>query len=422
MLNDLIIKKIEEKYGQQICYSKDCETLAIQISAQAGGNISTSTVKRLFGFVKTSSNPNQYTLDIVAKYLEYKDWNELEKQLILKPNEKHSEIVIRKTKINRTTIFRKWLVLILLVGSILSITLIYLQYKPTIIEWKELANLPEVRSGGGVIMYKNSIYYIGGGDAEFVNSNNWEFNVKDNKWRLKASMPTAKGEFGCTRIDSLIYCFGGWLGNNIGATNVVEVYNINTNEWENLMPLPKAIMSCKAVSYKSKIYLLNGSLGETKNQFRCFNPSIGVYDELPVFERQRNHFGMVILGHKIYVLGGMSFTKGEYLWHNNVDVYDIEKKQWTKAADLPVKIARNDAVVKNGEIHILGGSDVYGPEKNGIQNLHYVYNPKDNKWTEFSILPFAVTGHQCVVFDNKIILLGGTHEFPNPSKKAFQEN
>jgi hypothetical protein len=76
MLNAAIIKQIEEHFGKPIKYPKDCEGLSKAIQIQSNKLISFSTLKRLFGFVKQVEQPHTYTLDIIANYIGYKNWEE----------------------------------------------------------------------------------------------------------------------------------------------------------------------------------------------------------------------------------------------------------------------------------------------------------------------------------------------------------
>ena len=76
MLAKKIIELIEQKHGREIRYPKDCEALAGDISQKTRQTISSSTIKRLMGFVKGTKEVRTYTLDVIASYLEctcYKD-------------------------------------------------------------------------------------------------------------------------------------------------------------------------------------------------------------------------------------------------------------------------------------------------------------------------------------------------------------
>ncbi|MGP8215463.1 MAG: hypothetical protein ACLQQ4_07865 [Bacteroidia bacterium] len=76
MLSEVIRSKIEERAGR-IRYSRDCEALSEKILAHCKCSISSSTLQRLFGFVKSKKQPRAYTLDILAAYLDYSSWDEL---------------------------------------------------------------------------------------------------------------------------------------------------------------------------------------------------------------------------------------------------------------------------------------------------------------------------------------------------------
>jgi hypothetical protein len=77
MLSDIIKQKIEERYGKAVRYPKDCEALALIISSACNERVSASTLKRLYGFVLGVEQPRQFTLDLIAQYLSFPDWDAL---------------------------------------------------------------------------------------------------------------------------------------------------------------------------------------------------------------------------------------------------------------------------------------------------------------------------------------------------------
>ncbi len=64
-------------FGQEIRYSKDCEVLANEISKKTTKKLSASTLKRLFGLAKGIDEPRLYTMDVLAMYLGYKNYDDL---------------------------------------------------------------------------------------------------------------------------------------------------------------------------------------------------------------------------------------------------------------------------------------------------------------------------------------------------------
>lgn len=77
MIPAIYIKKLEERFGRPIRYTCDIDDLITDIFEKTGTMLSVNTIKRLFGLIKETANPRLYTLDTIAKYLNYKDWDDL---------------------------------------------------------------------------------------------------------------------------------------------------------------------------------------------------------------------------------------------------------------------------------------------------------------------------------------------------------
>jgi len=101
MLSKKIIELIEKKYGRKIRYPKDCEALSGEITQKTKQAISSSTIKRLMGFVSGTQEARTYTLDVLAAYLDCSCYEELlDKLNYHQPKEKQvfEEIVIKQLK------------------------------------------------------------------------------------------------------------------------------------------------------------------------------------------------------------------------------------------------------------------------------------------------------------------------------------
>jgi len=82
MLSPIIKKKIIARYKQEVKYPMQCEALASAMNAVCGNKISASTLKRLWGFSKASEGePRIWTLDVIAEYVGYKSWEELQNDI-----------------------------------------------------------------------------------------------------------------------------------------------------------------------------------------------------------------------------------------------------------------------------------------------------------------------------------------------------
>jgi hypothetical protein len=75
-----MVEKIEKRFGRPIRYSKDCEALSISIARACHERISATTLKRLFGFARKIEAPRRYTLDVLAIYAGYANWDAATRQ------------------------------------------------------------------------------------------------------------------------------------------------------------------------------------------------------------------------------------------------------------------------------------------------------------------------------------------------------
>lgn len=67
---------IVKKYRKGLDYPTDCDGLVTDIMEKTERRISASTLKRLFGFVKRTSNFSKHTYDTLAKYVGFENWED----------------------------------------------------------------------------------------------------------------------------------------------------------------------------------------------------------------------------------------------------------------------------------------------------------------------------------------------------------
>jgi len=75
ILSPITKKQIEDKFGKPLRYPSDYEALSMDMQEITGCPISVNTLKRLMGVIDSVKEPRLYTLDTVAKYLGYSDWD-----------------------------------------------------------------------------------------------------------------------------------------------------------------------------------------------------------------------------------------------------------------------------------------------------------------------------------------------------------
>lgn len=69
-----LLSEVEKKYGRRVATSTDFESLSVVIEHQTGELVSSSTLKRLWGYVSLNPTPRMSTLDILSRFIGHKDF------------------------------------------------------------------------------------------------------------------------------------------------------------------------------------------------------------------------------------------------------------------------------------------------------------------------------------------------------------
>lgn len=73
--------EIERAFGQPLNYPADCHNLALSIRDTLNETIGVTTLKRIFGFVSDVQEPRLSTLDILARYCGFRDYDEMKRKV-----------------------------------------------------------------------------------------------------------------------------------------------------------------------------------------------------------------------------------------------------------------------------------------------------------------------------------------------------
>lgn len=85
-LMQLLKEEIQSKFGKKILYATDCQALSEQIQYITKRQVSVSTLKRFFGVIHSPVSPSKYTMDTLAMFLQFADWQDFIDNF---ENEKH---------------------------------------------------------------------------------------------------------------------------------------------------------------------------------------------------------------------------------------------------------------------------------------------------------------------------------------------
>lgn len=113
-------------------------------------------------------------------------------------------------------------------------------------------------------IYQRGIWIFGGMNSQDKLISDVDiYDPIENKWYLKVTtMPNPRIHAGIVAFNSKIYVIGGLIENTVNqlaATSLVEVFDINTNSWSTLSNMPTSLQGFSYGISGEGIYLLGGA-------------------------------------------------------------------------------------------------------------------------------------------------------------------
>ena len=69
-----LLELVEKQYGRKLSTTTDFESLSVIIEKATGDLLSSSTLKRLYGYVSLNTGPRKTTLDILSRFIGNRDY------------------------------------------------------------------------------------------------------------------------------------------------------------------------------------------------------------------------------------------------------------------------------------------------------------------------------------------------------------
>lgn len=191
-------------------------------------------------------------------------------------------------------------------------------YDPTADAWQEGSAIPQDRQRGaaGVVLHEGLIYVLGGlngghgGGAEsftYVDV----FDPASETWEMLPDMPRARDHFSPIVIDNKIYAIGGRdTGDVIWEDTILEidVYDIENQTWETLteennIPTPRA--GAAYARFGDEILVLGGEDAERAYEIvEAFNVFTNEWRTLPPMFERRHGTQAAMCNGVLYIAAG----------------------------------------------------------------------------------------------------------------------
>jgi N-acetylneuraminic acid mutarotase len=223
----------------------------------------------------------------------------------------------------------------------------------------------------------------------------------------------------------------------VNTTALVQLYNIPSNTWTTLAPLPVALNHPNAAAVDGKIYVLGGLAAASDGAWRG-TPQSWVYDPkankwsalepMPASEA-RGSAAVGVYNELIFLAGGMSVLEpvagGKQETVNTVSAFDTELGKWVTLPEtakwMPEGRDHAGAAVVDTKLYVLGGRERGQANVKGSV-LAISLGRLDVGWrTVKGVMPTPRGGVASAKLGRKVYTLGGEGNLVEGSKGVFNQ-
>lgn len=241
----------------------------------------------------------------------------------------------------------------------------------------------------------------------FPTALSYKYSTATRTWSSLPALPPVDGgpggvtHAGVATDGRRIYLAGGYPHDPTGTkvlygTDKIWRYDTWTGTWAELpLRLPVKIAAGQIALLDGRMHYFGGhTYGERKDSARHWaidlaDPSAG-WRELAPMPDAVNHLGAVVLGGKIYAVGGQHRFDGESVMRGTLQVYDPQTDRWQVRAPLPTPRSHitSSTFVLGGRLVVAGGEKGTSVPWQ-FENTAEVsaYDPATDRWSALTPLP-----------------------------------
>lgn len=262
--------------------------------------------------------------------------------------------------------------------------------------WKSLAAMPTARYGFGSAVYENQIYAIAGEIEQGTSSVVERYDPNTNQWQQLNAKPTSVGDVQAAIIGGKVYVPGGRLPSGV-PTNLLEIYDPRQDTWEQGTALPVAVSAYALAAFEGKLYLFGGWDGENYlDSVYEYDPELDAWSLKTPMSTARAYAGATQAGGKVFVVGG--FDGKQALASSEVyspGLDDGQNNPWEEGASMPEGRYGMGITSVADIVYLVGGkSDSDQPlpplgYSTQVEAWSQIENPAPRTWVDLGLVPLG---------------------------------
>jgi N-acetylneuraminic acid mutarotase len=283
------------------------------------------------------------------------------------------------------------------------------------LSWMPAAHAPAARFEGVGRAVGGKLYTFGGYTSVVpfgVSDRAAVYDPHTGRWTDLGAIPVPQTHCGVA-VDAAmgrIYFLGGRRGIYPGtATDEVWRYDLATNAWTRLPPLPERLSAGAAEFLNGQVHYVGGNRGQDRTSdydlHYAGSPARGDWHPAAPLPAARDHLSAVTLSGKLYVFGGETGHDAHHHQKTDAWAYDPRLDAWSPLAAMPIgkSHAESSTFVLNGRILIAGGQvDNWLATANVVE-----YDPAADAWAMLPPLPAPLEGVIVQPLAGRLFATGG---------------
>jgi Kelch motif len=222
-------------------------------------------------------------------------------------------------------------------------------------------------------------------------------------WRPEPSAPSSAPELAAARVGGYVYMVGGQTP--LGAEKTILRFDPRHGEYRRVGRLPVALDHPVVSAHKGDVVVAGGYIegADATNRAWSFTPRTGEIRELPPMRFPRGAAAGAVLGERLYVAGGLLEFGNQYEPRRSLEIYDFERRTWTRGPDMPTPRHHFGATALHGRLYFAGGRRPSDLSLSAFEE----FDPSSESWRRLPSLPVGAGSAGVAAAAGSVIVVGG---------------
>ncbi|MEX2537231.1 MAG: kelch repeat-containing protein [Actinomycetota bacterium] len=250
--------------------------------------------------------------------------------------------------------------------------------------------------------------FISGGAATDVVE---VYDPQSDRWTESVPLPAARHHMGLTAADGRLYAVAGYDKDG-RATSTVWSRTVPNGRWreETELPTPRGALAVVATEPGDdpQIFAIGGANDFTgrarlTGAVESFSPDTETWTEYPELPEPRDHLAAALDRDSVFVVGGRKLSLETN--QDRLDILRISLRDWSEGPEMPTARGGLAACTARGEIYVFGGE-----EPPGTFEEAEVFEPTSKVWFKAPDLPTPRHGLGAAAIGDRVYVVGGGPE------------